>query len=213
MTIGETVCGWSLFSCCRSKISHDSGWHIKKYGEPGADRSDRFQELIAKARSDTSEPEALPSDAKDFVYLLVPGLFTENYPGYMSLNIKHLEAIGLDVREVAVDTDVGVLQNAEVIRDEILKVKDEGKSAVVIGHSKGGVDAAAAIALFDLYEHVRAFLPVQAPYGGTPVTEMFDHGRMKWVALKTVKHLLHGDIRALTDLSCVPSLNLASSLS
>jgi triacylglycerol lipase len=79
----------------------------------------------------------------------------------MNDNISHIKQMGLDVRKVAIDTDVGVAANAVVIRDVVLGVAKEGKRCVVIGHSKGGVDATEAIAVYQLYEHIRAFIAVQ----------------------------------------------------
>lgn len=104
---------------------------------------------------------SLPANAKDYVYLLVPGLFTNHYPGYMNQNIEGLRSHGLDARKLQIDTGLGVDANAVTVRDEILTLAKEGKKIILIGHSKGGVDAAAAIAKFNLYDHITAFIPVQ----------------------------------------------------
>lgn len=46
-----------------------------------------------------------------------------------------------------------------------------GKQVLLLGHSKGGVDAAAAISLYwsELKGKVAGLALVQSPYGGTPV--------------------------------------------
>jgi triacylglycerol lipase len=45
-----------------------------------------------------------------------------------------------------------------------------GDRTVVLGHSKGGVDAAATFSLYpEVRSGVRAFVAVQSPYAGTPV--------------------------------------------
>lgn len=46
-----------------------------------------------------------------------------------------------------------------------------GKSVLLLGHSKGGVDAAAALAIYwsDLKDKVAGLALVQSPYGGTPI--------------------------------------------
>lgn len=46
-----------------------------------------------------------------------------------------------------------------------------GKRVMLLGHSKGGVDAAAALSLYwpDLKDKVAGLALVQSPYGGTPI--------------------------------------------
>lgn len=46
-----------------------------------------------------------------------------------------------------------------------------GKRVMLLGHSKGGVDAAAALSMYwcDLKDKVGGLVLVQSPYGGTPV--------------------------------------------
>jgi alpha-beta hydrolase superfamily lysophospholipase len=45
-----------------------------------------------------------------------------------------------------------------------------GKPVMLLGHSKGGIDAAAALSLYwsDLKGKVAGLALVQCPYGGTP---------------------------------------------
>lgn len=46
-----------------------------------------------------------------------------------------------------------------------------GKRVMLLGHSKGGVDAAAALSIYqqDLVDKVAGLALVQSPYGGTPL--------------------------------------------
>lgn len=46
-----------------------------------------------------------------------------------------------------------------------------GKRVMLLGHSKGGVDAAAALSIYWTYlkEKVGGLVLVQSPYGGTPL--------------------------------------------
>lgn len=46
-----------------------------------------------------------------------------------------------------------------------------GKRVMLLGHSKGGVDAAAALSMYwdDLREKVAGLALVQSPYGGSPL--------------------------------------------
>ncbi len=177
----------------------ESGWHLKEYGSEGADLSKQFQDFLLLIRA--SKP-VLPEEAKTLVVLLVPGLFTENYPTYMNENVTHLSKLNLAVRKVKIDTDVGVAANAEAVRVAVEEVAAEGKRVILVGHSKGGVDAAHAIVAHDLYRHVRAFVTVQAPHGGTPMVDLFaGSGPLEVLTRGLVTKVLRGDMRALQDLS------------
>lgn len=46
-----------------------------------------------------------------------------------------------------------------------------GKCVMLLGHSKGGIDAAAALSIYwhDLKDKVAGLAFVQSPYGGSPV--------------------------------------------
>lgn len=52
-----------------------------------------------------------------------------------------------------------------------------GKRVMLLGHSKGGVDVAAALSIYwcDLKNKVAGLALVQSPYGGTPVTSDILH--------------------------------------
>lgn len=50
-----------------------------------------------------------------------------------------------------------------------------GKRVMLLGHSKGGVDAAAALSIYcnELKDKVAGLALVQSPYGGTPLASDF----------------------------------------
>ena len=65
-----------------------------------------------------------------------------------------------------------VEKNAREIKDLVEELyKSTGRKVVLLGHSKGGVDAAAACSLFwpELKDKVVGIILVQSPYGGSPV--------------------------------------------
>jgi len=74
---------------------------------------------------------------------------------------------------------------------------------VLIGHSKGGVDAAAALQLYpELHGRVRANLMMQAPYGGTPLAEdIASCPELRPHVDGFIKRCFSGDPSALADLS------------
>ena len=56
-----------------------------------------------------------------------------------------------------------------------------GKRVILLGHSKGGVDAAAALSMYwsDLKDKVDGLALVQSPYGGTPlVSDILREGQI-----------------------------------
>lgn len=179
----------------------ESGWATREYGGARADRTKDYRAAADGAKAGTNK---LPPDAQEYIYLVVPGLFTEHYPGYMKDNMARMKKLGLDARMVEIDTDASVEDNAKVIRDTIKKIAEaEGKEVVIIGHSKGGVDSTAALAQYpELYEHVRAVIAMQTPYGGTPVaTDIASNQTLLGLVGSAIKRLFKGDQRALTDLT------------
>jgi pimeloyl-ACP methyl ester carboxylesterase len=143
-----------------------AGWATRE-GAPTTDGTPQFEKLYAQAKAGAN---TLPPDAKDCVYLSVEGLYGNAIPGYMDPNDAKLRSLGLDVRALKLDTGAGVATNAQTVRQAILEASASGKQVVLIGHSKGGVDSTAALALYpELRSHVRAVVTMQSPYGGTPI--------------------------------------------
>ena len=170
-------------------------------GPEGVDVTDRFHSLIEQAKAGKV---TLPEDAWDHIYLSVPGLFTERYPGYMDDNFARLDELGLDSGLIEIDTDAGVEENAAAIRAAVLDaVGDSGRKVVLTGHSKGGVDLSAAMALYpELQEHVHAVITMQAPFSGTPIGDLVkDNEALREAASLLVEDAWDGDIASLTDLS------------
>jgi pimeloyl-ACP methyl ester carboxylesterase len=193
---------------------------------PPKDISAQFARVYADAVGGKS---TLPPDAKAQHYLLVGGLFTNHYPGYMDANQRQLQDLGLQADRLPIDSDAPVAQNAATIRDAVNKAfAADGKKVVLIGQSKGGVDVTAALALYpELKSKVRAVVAMQAPCGGTPIaSDLKECPELKAAATGAISDLLNGDPKALTDLtyanrkafitrhpypSDVPTISLATS--
>ncbi len=123
----------------------------------------------------TAGGSVLPPEAHELVYLIVPGAMGHQVPRYMAQTQRHLEALGLEVHRSGISTTAGVEANAAVLRDEVLKLSRGKRSVVLITHSKGGVDALAADAIYrEIRPHLRARVLMQPPWGGTPLADMFD---------------------------------------
>lgn len=142
----------------------------------------------------------LPKNIYNFKYVLVPGLFTNNYGDkYMEDNIYHLRSLQLDVEKLKIDTGASVETNAITIRNYILGQKGD-KKIVIIGHSKGGVDAATAIAKYDLYEHVKAIILLQSPWLGTPIAEEVETNPFISTMINVATYIFNADKKAVLDL-------------
>src|SRR4051812_46450972 len=114
------------------------GW-IQKVQPPTHDVTSQFESLDEKAKA--GHP-VLPADAKNYVYLSVPGVTSGAVPDefYMDSNLDALKAAGCETARAPVNTFDGVEANAKVLRDTIQKYAAEGKKVVLVCHSMGGMD-------------------------------------------------------------------------
>jgi len=145
------------------------GWLRELTGHTVEDGTKDFENALERV-------ERVPGSvvAKEFAYLLVPGLFGSYYPGYYDDVQTAFTSYGVSCKTSRLISGEGVVRtNAAALKREIDDFAREtsGKKVVVIGHSKGGVDAAAALAMFDddLRDKVRGLIAVQCPYGGSPI--------------------------------------------
>ncbi|HEX8698089.1 MAG TPA: lipase [Myxococcaceae bacterium] len=175
------------------------GW-FRSESAPTTEATPRFQHLYARVRR--GEP-VLPDEARRHVYLLVKGLLGDELFGYLEANQARLERRGLEVRAVQVDTEGSLADNIEVVRDALEDVAFFGRSAVLVGHSKGALEAMAVLSMYPrLRPLVRAVVALQAPYGGSPVAHDLmttpELGRMVSLAMPL---LFYGVSRSVEDLS------------
>lgn len=202
----DHVCGF----ICRVRTtlqgsSEDIGWLQRSEGlPPVVDGTGRFMEVLHDIRNGE---HCLPNT---LVYLLIPGLFSNLSPLYF-LNTKRLfSKMGLTCHIAKIHSEASVEKNARELKEYIEELYwGSGKSILLLGHSKGGVDAAAALALYwsDLKDKVAGLALVQSPYGGTPVaSDVLREGQicdkearrvMEFIVCKLIK----GDMRALEDLT------------
>jgi pimeloyl-ACP methyl ester carboxylesterase len=148
--------------------------------------------------------DVLPKDANKYVYLAVGGLFSGAAPKeiYFDQNLDALKDAGLQTGRVPVKTDESVEHNAKIVRDAVLEAAKDGKQVVLIGHSKGGLDSAAALAMYpEIQDKVRALVTIQSPYGGSPIADdLLENPGLKAVLSAGVK-ALGGDPACGIDLT------------
>ncbi|KAM7512886.1 hypothetical protein LguiB_011761 [Lonicera macranthoides] len=185
--------------------SDDIGWLQCAPGMASVeDGSARFEELLQGIRDGEHK---LPDS---FVYLLIPGLFSNHGPLYFVSTKRFFSKMGLACHIAKIHSEASVEHNAWELKHYIEELYwGSGKRVMLLGHSKGGVDAAAALSLYwsDLKEKVAGLALVQSPYGGTPLaSDILREGQiadketrriMEFLICKIIK----GDIRALEDLT------------
>jgi triacylglycerol lipase len=176
-----------------------SGWLLHAAPSPPDDLTPLFLKLYAEALRGHGRLRALAG--RDAV-IIVPGLFTERYPFYLRHAVRRLRALGLEVRWAPIDTDMPALRNAAGVREAIRDLAREGRRAILVGHSKGPIDAAAALSLHpELASSVRALISLQAPYAGTPLAEEAHRSAFWRAAVRAVVGgLFRGSPRAFWEL-------------
>ncbi|KAJ8750697.1 hypothetical protein K2173_015878 [Erythroxylum novogranatense] len=185
--------------------SGDIGWLQHTPGmDPVEDGTPRFIELLTKRRNGG---HTLPDS---YVYLLIPGLFSNHSPLYFVGTRKFFSKMGLACHIAIIHSEASVQQNAWELKQYIEELYwGSGKQVMLLGHSKGGVDAAAALSIYwcDLKDKVAGLALVQSPYGGSPLaSDILREGQIADKETRRIMELLickliKGDIRALEDLT------------
>lgn len=176
-----------------------AGW-FKAETAPPTDVTARFREVLQRVRE--GEP-VLPDEAPRHLYLLVKGMLGDELPGYLEDNQRRLEKRGLETREVAVDTEGRLTDNVKVVREALLDAIHFRRSVVLVGHSKGGVEALSTLALHpELRGHVRAVVTLQAPFGGSVIAnDLVTTPSLRRLLDVTFPSLFQGDAGSVEDLS------------
>ncbi|XP_012076772.1 uncharacterized protein LOC105637769 isoform X2 [Jatropha curcas] len=185
--------------------SDDIGWLQRTPGmAPVEDGTARFLDLLNKIRNGEHKLQ------DSFVYLLIPGLFSNHGPLYFVGTKRCFSKMGLACHIAKIHSEASVEHNACELKHYIEELYwGSGKRVMLLGHSKGGVDAAAALSLYwsDLKDKVAGLALVQSPYGGSPVaSDILREGQIADKETRKIMELLickfiKGDIRALEDLT------------
>ena len=148
----------------------DVGWLDDEAAGTTIDGESAFEEALEGV---LARPGSVLATGAEYFYLLVPGLFGSYYPRYYADVEQAFRDRGAQCRiSRLVDGEGAVVTNAKALAREIEDIHAEtGKRVVIIGHSKGGVDGGAALALHDdrLRKLVRGLIAVQSPFGGSPI--------------------------------------------
>ncbi|XP_020579211.1 uncharacterized protein LOC110023903 isoform X3 [Phalaenopsis equestris] len=184
----------------------DIGWLQCAPGMPPVeDGTDRFKELLENIRNDEHKlPDSL-------VYLLVPGLFSNHGPLYFVNTKTCFSKMGLTCHIAKIHSEASIDKNAREIKEYIEEIYWGSKKRVMLlGHSKGGVDSAAALSLYwpDLKDKVAGLALAQSPYGGSPIAsdilregQLGDYVQLRKIMQVLICKVLKGDLQALEDLT------------
>lgn len=106
-----------------------------------------------------------------FCYGLLGEVIARLHPvgvDYMGRQAAWLRGLGVPVQVVTLPTGAPVGVNAGRIAAALL---EDGPPALVVGHSKGGVEALDALLRPGVAHRCRAFLALQSPFHGSPVAD------------------------------------------
>ncbi|KAI4997103.1 hypothetical protein ZWY2020_052445 [Hordeum vulgare] len=122
----------------------DIGWLHRTQSLPATeDGTTRFLEILDSVRKNEHK---LPDTV---VYLLVPGLFSNHGPLYFVKTKAYFSKMGLVCHIAKIHSESSVSKNAREIKEYIEEIYwGSRKRVLLLGHSKGGVDAAAALSLY-----------------------------------------------------------------
>ncbi|KAL3833086.1 hypothetical protein ACJIZ3_007822 [Penstemon smallii] len=205
--------GISIFQSLVDKVkktvrgsADDIGWLQRAPDMPPVeDGTERFTEILDDIRHGL---HGLPNS---MVYLLVPGLFSNHGPLYFVNTKTSFSKMGLTCHIAKIHSEASVEKNAKEIKEYIDEMYWGSKKRVLLlGHSKGGVDAAACLSMYwdELKDKVAGLALAQSPYGGSPIAsdilrtgQLGDYVNIRKLMEILICKVIKGDMQALEDLT------------
>jgi pimeloyl-ACP methyl ester carboxylesterase len=114
------------------------------------------------------------ADPSRYRLLFVPGFLASCFPGIASFAdvIDEARREGFDAKLLEVGGRNSIAANAELVAQQIAAQPDDGRRIVIVGHSKGAIDALEALVLRpDLAARVIAVIGVAGAFQGSPLAE------------------------------------------
>ncbi|KMS99987.1 hypothetical protein BVRB_1g018260 [Beta vulgaris subsp. vulgaris] len=184
----------------------DIGWLQRDPDMPPVeDGTERFMEILD---SISHGVHRLP---KSLIYLLIPGLFSNHGPLYFTSTKSCFSKMGLACHIAKIHSEASVEENARVLKDYIEEIYwGSQKRVMLLGHSKGGIDAAAALSMYwpELKDKVAGLVLAQSPYGGSPIAsdilrpgQLGDYVNARKLMEFLICKVIKGDLQALEDLT------------
>ncbi|CAH1425143.1 unnamed protein product [Lactuca virosa] len=186
--------------------SDDIGW-LQRDPEmpPVEDGTERFNSILENIGHGI---HVLPTSV---VYLLVPGLFSNHGPLYFTTTKATFSKMGLTCHIAKIHSEASVEKNARELKEYIEEIYWGSKKRVLLlGHSKGGVDSAAALSIYwpELKDKVAGLALAQSPYGGSPIAsdimregQIGDYFNVRKLMEILICKVIKGDLQSLEDLT------------
>lgn len=130
-----------------------------------------------------------------------------NFPSFLQGSILQ---VSFSVLKTC-DLQSSVEKNAREIKEYIEEIFwGSGKRVLLLGHSKGGIDAAAALSIYwtDLKDKVSGLAFTQSPYGGTPIaSDILREGQLgDYVNIRKLMEILICKVIKVFDYGIYPQL-------
>ncbi|CAM0150864.1 unnamed protein product, partial [Urochloa decumbens] len=181
-----------------------------------------FQGLVERARKTVrgsaddigwlQQGQSLPTTEDGTArFLEILDSVSNHGPLYFVKTKAYFSKMGLACHIAKIHSESSVSKNAREIKEYIEEIYwGSRKRVLLLGHSKGGVDSAAALSLYwpQLKDKVAGLVLAQSPYGGSPVAsdilregQLGDYVRLRKIMEILVSKVLKGDLQALEDLT------------
>jgi len=189
----------SLFETLEAESPADIGWALDT-PEHKLTRN-KTLEYWHIYTSNLGTSEMLPHALKNDIFVYIPGLFTQWYPGYMKDLISAMKAMRMMTHFVKINTAGSMKENALVVYNDIMNLTERypNRKFVILGHSKGALDAATAFVLHpELIPKVSAFIAFQSPWGGSAIAnDILSAHHRRSVSSAFVEKVLNGNSHSL----------------
>uniref|UniRef100_A0A7N0UPD5 Alpha/beta-Hydrolases superfamily protein n=1 Tax=Kalanchoe fedtschenkoi TaxID=63787 RepID=A0A7N0UPD5_KALFE len=139
------------------------------------------------------------------------GLFSNHGPLYFVNTKMSFSKMGLACHIAKIHSEASVEKNAREIKEYIEEIYwGSNKQVLILGHSKGGIDAAAALSMYwpDLKDKVAGLALAQSPYGGSPIAsdilrdgQLGDYVNLRKMLEILICKVIKGDMQSLEDLT------------
>lgn len=188
-----------MFNTIEAESPTDIGWALSSLEHNYT--QNKTHQYVALYESTTPTLDLMPSELKDDIFVYIPGLFTQWYPGYMLELVSSMSSLGFTTFVCEINTAASQSENAQVVADALMNLTTvyPNRNFVILGHSKGALDAATAFVLRpEIIPRISAFLAFQAPWGGSAIAnDILSAYHRRAVSSVFVEKILNGNSHSL----------------
>lgn len=192
----------SIFETLEADSPAQIGWHLDT--PENAHTKNRTHHYWDFYNSGIPTADLMPHELRNDIFVYVPGLFTQWYPGYMGDLVNGMASLHYETYFCKLNTANSMKHNALVVAEVIRNLtRDQpDRKVVLMGHSKGALDAATAFVKYpDIVPKISAFIAFQAPWGGSAIAnDILSAHHRRAVSSAFIEKVLNGDSRSLTSL-------------